>query len=192
MENFEKYAAIVAAAFTTNEHAAKQLEHAREGAFGELAQLIWDYLKEKTCATEQAIKAQALQACAVIESNFTGAQPGRYKSAKSTLLAYLVAGGTDMTLGKSAMSDFTNKVNKTGKYAPAKAETPAAETPAAETPAAETPAAETPAVGVVSQDTAALAMLNTAIEEMQKALAVPRTPKKLIECFDQVLAALGR
>ena len=186
MENFEKLAAAVAASFTANDVAAKQLDQARDGAFGQLAQVMGMYLADKACATVQAVKAQALQACAVIESNFIGAQPGRYKSAKSTLLAYLVAGGADMKLGKSAMADFTNRVNKTGKYAPVK------EAPAAETPAAETPAAETPAVGVVSQSSTTLAMLNDAIAEMQKALATPRTPKKLIEAFDQVLAALGR
>ena len=181
MENFEKYAAIVAAAFKTNEHAAKQLEHARKGAFGELAQLIWDYLKEKTCATDQALKAHALQACAVIESNFTGAQPGRYKSAKSTILAYLVAGGDNMSLGKSAMADFTNRVNKTGKYAPAKEEAPKAPE-----------APEAPEAPKVSEEVAAVAMLNNAIADMQAALDAAGKPEELMACFDQLLAAMGR
>lgn len=178
MENFEKLAAAVAASFTANDQAAKQLDQAREGAFGQLAQVIGLYLADKACATAQTIKAQALQACAVIEANFTGAQPGRYKSAKSTLLAYLVAGGSDMTLGKSAMADFTNKVNKTGKYAPVKEEAPEAP--------------EAPKAPIVSEEVATVAMLDNAIADMQAALNAAGKPVELTECFDQLLAAMGR
>ncbi len=173
---FESLAAAVAASFTANDQAAKQLDQAREGAFGQLAQVIGIYLADKACATAQTIKAQALQACAVIEANFTGAQPGRYKSAKSTLLAYLVAGGVDMTLGKSAMADFTNKVNGVGKYAPVKEEEPASAQVAP----------------VVSEEVAAVAMLDAAIAEMQAAIDAAGKPAGLMACFDQLLAAMGR
>lgn len=169
---FESLAAAVAASFTANDTAAAQLNQAREGAFGQLAGVIGRYLSDRACATVQAVKAQALQACAIIESNFTGKQPGAYKSAKSTIVAYLVAGGADMTLGKSAMSDFTNKVNKTGKYAPVKEETP-----------------ETPRV---SEEVAAVATLNNAIADMQAALDAAGKPEELMACFDQLLAAMGR
>lgn len=181
MENvtFESLAAAVAASFTANDNAAAQLNQARSGAYGQLAGVIGHYLADRACATVQAVKAQALQACAIIESNFTGKQPGAYKSAKSTIIAYLVAGGADMTLGKSAMSDFTNKVNKTGKYAPVKEESPEA-------------TASAPAAPVVSAEVAAVAMLDTAIAEMQAALNAAGKPAALMECFDQLLAAMGR
>lgn len=180
MENvtFESLAAAVAASFTANDTAAAQLNQARNGAYGQLAGVIGRYLSDRACATVQAVKAQALQACAIIESNFTGKQPGAYKSAKSTIIAYLVAGGADMTLGKSAMSDFTNKVNKTGKYAPVKEEA--------------LEALEAPETPRVSEEVAAVAMLNDAIEGMRAALNAAGKPAELMECFDQLLAAMGR
>lgn len=184
MENvtFESLAAAVAASFTANDNAAAQLNQARNGAYGQLAGVIGHYLAERTCATVQAVKAQALQACAIIEANFTSKQPGAYKSAKSTIIAYLVAGGADMTLGKSAMADFTNKVNKTGKYAPVKEEAP-------EAPEAPNSA---PVAPVVSEEVAAVAMLDAAIADMQAAIDAAGKPEALAECFDQLLAALGR
>lgn len=173
---FESLAAAVAASFTANDTAAAQLNQARSGAYGQLAGVIGRYLSDRACATVQAVKAQALQACAIIESNFTGKQPGAYKSAKSTIVAYLVAGGVDMTLGKSAMADFTNKVNGVGKYAPVKEEEPASAQVAP----------------VVSEEVAAVAMLDAAIAEMQAAIDAAGKPAGLMACFDQLLAAMGR